>query len=980
MCLDTLRYLACSGSIQASSVMGIRAVLPGGEPGGGRMTFIAKTLAPLAGDQYAASGAFEEAADGGITLLEAPAGCLLTEGLALALRRLDRHPLWLRLGPEDQDPAAFLLSLVTAARRSARDAGEATLALMKERPGPVFGWAPLFAQLARDLRGPMSAAGALVLEDIHHAAADCPTLGMCGRYLLPELAEVAPCVLMSHPSRRGIPLDLLPRGSAGDLRLPRQAVRRLLEEWDPELTARARNRALGLIGGRASILAGLRELSATTGHRLAPLLDRVASTEELAARTAELLLADASQQDRCALGLAVRTEYTHPAMVAAVAGEGRLPPGPWLQRLEGDWVRIRPCWRQPLRAALGKRGLPGRDKVHQSADWLVRAGASERAVALYLEIGDHACAVQVIRNQADALLDLGQWATVHHWLARLPEELLAADPGLSCHRADLAVAYGDTATALRWFDIAAAQYAKSGDAEGECRSVLSGSAVAAEAGDLANSLTRASTARSLAITADLPAAQMWASWQLGRVELAAGDTEGALVSFCGAASFAAAGGTVAAGPVRAASDLAMRVRELREQQERHRQAQVALGHEEHDALNQLMATAQVPLEGHDEVFRGEGWSGAPAPLKFPMLMGLTAPLPDTRARPPIRARFPMLPLWKAASPGKDPGKDERATDGAWPRDTAPARGDPPSSPASGQPSTPHVPSGPPVAPGPPAVSRPPVAPGLPGPLPGTVRGSGPPMGVELAVHLLGPLYVAVDNVAVADWPSARCRSLFGYLVTHRAPWPSREVLMEAFWPGSSPDASRNSLNVAIHALRQTLRGATDVPVVVHGGGGYQISGELRLWLDTEEFDRHLESGRRHEAAGQFPEAMRDYEFAASLYRGDFMADDPYEDWTALIRERLRMAHLDALGRLSTMYFEAGQYTACASLCQRIIERDPCREDAHRRLMRCYSRQSLPHLALMQYRACQRALADELGVDADPATTELQRRIRRHERV
>jgi DNA-binding SARP family transcriptional activator len=251
---------------------------------------------------------------------------------------------------------------------------------------------------------------------------------------------------------------------------------------------------------------------------------------------------------------------------------------------------------------------------------------------------------------------------------------------------------------------------------------------------------------------------------------------------------------------------------------------------------------------------------------------------------------------------------------------------------------------------------------------------------ELAVHLLGPLCVAVGGVAVQDWPSARCRSLFGYLLTHREPWPPREVLMEVFWPGSSPEASRNSLNVAIHGLRRTLRGITELPIVVHGGGAYGINGELRLWLDVEEFDSHVEAGRRIDETGDLDEAMRHFEFAASLYRGDFMADDPYEDWAALTRERLRLTQLDALGRLSKLYFNVGHYTICASLCLRIIERDPCREDAHRRLMRCYSRQGLPHLALMQYRMCVQALADELGVEADPATTELYQQIRRHERM
>jgi hypothetical protein len=69
------------------------------------MTFEAKTLVPLQGRPDTASGAFADAADGGITLLEAPAGYMLTEGLARAFASCGRRPVWLRLGREDRDPA-----------------------------------------------------------------------------------------------------------------------------------------------------------------------------------------------------------------------------------------------------------------------------------------------------------------------------------------------------------------------------------------------------------------------------------------------------------------------------------------------------------------------------------------------------------------------------------------------------------------------------------------------------------------------------------------------------------------------------------------------------------------------------------------------------------------------------------------------------------------------------------------------------------
>jgi DNA-binding SARP family transcriptional activator len=251
---------------------------------------------------------------------------------------------------------------------------------------------------------------------------------------------------------------------------------------------------------------------------------------------------------------------------------------------------------------------------------------------------------------------------------------------------------------------------------------------------------------------------------------------------------------------------------------------------------------------------------------------------------------------------------------------------------------------------------------------------------EVSVHLLGPMSVLIDDVPVEEWSSARTRSLFGYLLTHRQPWPSREVLMEVFWPESSPKASRNSLNVAIHGLRCLLKKAKDVPVIVYSDGTYRLHPDVRLWLDIEEFDKLVERGRLHEDVGETDQATAAYEFATGLYRGEFLADDPYDDWAALIRERLRLAYLDTLGRLSNLHFNAGRYASSGHLCRRIIEEDPCREDAYRRLMRCYSRQGQPHLALIQYRACVGALRSELGVEPDLATVKLHDQIRHHESV
>jgi DNA-binding SARP family transcriptional activator len=931
------------------------------------MPFEAKALVPSGSDPEAANDAFEDAAAGGVAVLEAPSGHVLTEGLASALTRTGRSPLWLRLGPEDGDPGTFLVSLVTAAQRSRSDVGQATLRLMRARPGPVFGWPPLFAQLARELRDGMAERGALVLEDAHQVWSGSPTLSLVSSDLLPGLEATAPCVILTHHAPQSAGIGKSTRRSASELRLPPQTVERMLGEYAPALTRRARDRAVKLIGGRAAVLAGLRCVRTATGGSLEPVLEGVTRWEELLARLAQALLADVGGAERRWLALATQMGYARLDGGPALAAGSHPSAGPWLQYLEEGWVRVRTCWREPLRAVLGRRAEPGRDTLHQAAGWLLQAGGDDRAISLYLEIGDLDCATRVTASCASMLMDRGQWAILDSWLRQLPDDALVSHPDLIYCKADIAAACGHPAVAQRWFDIAASYCSQRNDAEGACRSMLAASAVAADRGDLAAAVSRTHVAGSLAESSGLTTIRMWASWQQGRLQLMSGDADGALVSFRRAAlAVGTAGESAATRPVQLAGDLAIRLGELRRQRESHRDAEAALKQAEHEALNQLLANVKTPAWDSDDVLGTHGWSRAPAPLKLPGLCTLPrVPVPTRRAWLWARFRRPWLPRRRARTTLHirllDPGGHRVAAVPAAILDL------------------PAIPPAP-VTPHPPGMLRPlaVTAPLAPQGRSAETRRGGAPAG--LAVHLLGPLCVAVDDVPVGDWPSARCRSLFGYLLTHREPWPLREVLMEVFWPDSSPEASRNSLNVAIHGLRRTLRTVTAMPVILHSGGAYGIHPDLQLWLDVEEFESRVENGRRREEAGDADRATREYESADGLYRGDFLGDDRYEEWAALIRDHLRLAHLDALSRLSNLHFSAGRYAACGTLCQRIIECDPCREDAHRRLMRCYSRQGQPHLALMQYRACVQELMAELSVDADPATASLHDQIRRHEPV
>jgi hypothetical protein len=138
---------------------------------------------------------------------------------------------------------------------------------------------------------------------------------------------------------------------------------------------------------------------------------------------------------------------------------------------------------------------------------------------------------------------------------------------------------------------------------------------------------------------------------------------------------------------------------------------------------------------------------------------------------------------------------------------------------------------------------------------------------RLAIDLLGPMEVAVDNVQVRCWSGSRARSVLAYLATHRTPWPSCEVLTDVFWPRSPAAAARNSLHVAIHGVRRAMRAVTDRPVIVRDGDTYRVHRSVQLRLDIEEFERRLALGRRHHDGGRHQAAIAEYEGARRVVPG-----------------------------------------------------------------------------------------------------------------
>jgi len=145
---------------------------------------------------------------------------------------------------------------------------------------------------------------------------------------------------------------------------------------------------------------------------------------------------------------------------------------------------------------------------------------------------------------------------------------------------------------------------------------------------------------------------------------------------------------------------------------------------------------------------------------------------------------------------------------------------------------------------------------------------------------------------------------------------------------------------------------------------------VRVSTDVDEFDARYERGRRLEAAGREEEAALEYEAAVGLYRGDYLVENLYEDWTMVERERLTNSYVDMLGRLAGRYMGIGLAQESIGACYRVLEKDRCHEESYRLLMRCYARMGQRGRALRQYRLCETALLGEYGTVPSPETRAL----------
>ncbi|WP_112272804.1 hypothetical protein [Lentzea terrae] len=146
---------------------------------------------------------------------------------------------------------------------------------------------------------------------------------------------------------------------------------------------------------------------------------------------------------------------------------------------------------------------------------------------------------------------------------------------------------------------------------------------------------------------------------------------------------------------------------------------------------------------------------------------------------------------------------------------------------------------------------------------------------ELFIQTLGGFRVLRDGEPLppAVWQSRKARDLVKILIARRGRPITREALGNLLWPDEEPEKVANRLAVALSTARSVLRAGTGI---VAEGDAIRLDPDV-LPVDVVAF---LADARAGLAAAQrnSSEAQSLLAAAESAYHGDFLEEDPYEDW------------------------------------------------------------------------------------------------------
>jgi len=154
------------------------------------------------------------------------------------------------------------------------------------------------------------------------------------------------------------------------------------------------------------------------------------------------------------------------------------------------------------------------------------------------------------------------------------------------------------------------------------------------------------------------------------------------------------------------------------------------------------------------------------------------------------------------------------------------------------------------------------------------------------------------------WESQKARHLFIYLLVTRDQWTTSDKLIGMLWPGCTGKAGANNFKTTLSRLRKSFSGSLVINPVISNGDVFRINMDA-IEIDAALFRLNAHEGIKLLARGETNSARQYLEAAQDLYAGEFIPEEPFNDYVRNERRELAVDYCTVLRYLGEIYRKEG---------------------------------------------------------------------------
>jgi SARP family transcriptional regulator, regulator of embCAB operon len=180
---------------------------------------------------------------------------------------------------------------------------------------------------------------------------------------------------------------------------------------------------------------------------------------------------------------------------------------------------------------------------------------------------------------------------------------------------------------------------------------------------------------------------------------------------------------------------------------------------------------------------------------------------------------------------------------------------------------------------------------------------------KIYVRTFGGLSIFFQGAPISIiWESQKARLLFCYLMITSEQWVHRDKFIEMLWPGCDAAAGANNFKTTLSRLRKSFTGPRVINPVITQGEAVRIN-IYDIDVDASQFRIKAASGIKLHAKSEIKAAREFLETAHDIYTGDFLPEEPFNEYITSARKEFAELDSSVLVYLERIYRNEGDTDA-----------------------------------------------------------------------